>query len=129
MLMLLGVFIRTFKDSLYRILDALKQSNSDWFKHVANTFKCNSAEHSIVQIKPNEAGKKENHLWANLHLQRNAKSNRKYPIILPNDMVRVHVKPELGTKEHEPKWSSTRHKVIRTDSKKHLTNYLPKAYF
>ena len=27
-------FIRTFKDNLYRRLDALKQTKSDWFKHV-----------------------------------------------------------------------------------------------
>ena len=27
-------------------------------------------------------------------------------------MVRVELKPSIGTKSHEPKWSSTRHKVV-----------------
>ena len=27
-------------------------------------------------------------------------------------MVRYKLKPRIGTKGHEPKWSSTRHKVI-----------------
>ena len=31
--------------------------------------KYNSTEHSTTQIKPNEAGKKDNHLWVNWHLQ------------------------------------------------------------
>ena len=39
----------------------------------------NSTEHSTTQIKPNEAGKKDNHLWVNWHLQNAAKRNRKHP--------------------------------------------------
>ena len=35
-------------------------------------------------------------------------------------MVRVHIKPKLGAKGHEPKWSSTRHIVIRIDGNKYL---------
>ena len=27
------------------------------------------------------------------------------------DMVRYKLKPSIGTKSHEPKWNSTRHKV------------------
>ena len=41
-------------------------------------------------------------------------------------MVRVHIKPKIGTKAHEPKWSSTRHKVIRIDGNKYLIDYMPK---
>ena len=70
-----------------------------------------------------------NHLWVNWLLQNNAKSNRKYPTILPNGTVRAHVKPKLCTKGHEPKWNSTRHKVIRTDGSKHLIDYLPKENY
>ena len=40
-------------------------------------------------------------------------------------MVRVHLKPKLGTKAHEQKWSSTRHKVIRIDGNKYLIDYMP----
>ena len=78
---------------------------------------CNSTEHSIIQIKLNEAGKKESHLWVNWHLQNAAKKNRKHPDIKDGDVVRYKLKPSIGTKSHEPKWSSTRHKVVR-----HSTN-------
>ena len=71
-----------------------------------------SIEHSITLVKPNEAGKKENHLWVNWHLQNAAKKNRKHTGIKDGDMVRYKLKPSIGTKSHEPKWSSTRHKVV-----------------
>ena len=120
-------FIRTFKMNLYRRLDALKQDKKDWYRHIDNIIKeYNSTEHSTIQIKPNEAGEKVNHLWVSWHLQNNAKRNRKYPDIKPGDMVRVHIKPKIGTKAHEPKWSSTRHKVIRIDGNSYLIDYLPK---
>ena len=48
----------------------------------------------------------------NWHLQNNAKRNRKYPDIKDGDMVRFKLKPSIGTKSHEPKWSSTRHAVV-----------------
>ena len=34
-----GRFIRTFKDNLYRRLDALKQNKSDWVKHISSIIK------------------------------------------------------------------------------------------
>ena len=120
-------FIRTFKDNLYRRLDALKQTKKDWFRHIDNIIKkYNSTEHSTIQIKPKEAGEKRNHLWVSWHLQNAAKKNREYPDIKPGDMVRVQIKPKIGTKAHEPKWSSTRHKVIRIDGNSYLIDYLPK---
>ena len=117
-------FTRTFNDNLYRRLDALKQTKNDWFRHIDNIIKTyNSTEHSTIQIKPNEAGKSINHLWVNWHLQNNAKRNRKYPDIKDGDMVRFKLKPSIGTKSHEPKWSSTRHAV---DGNSYLIDYLPK---
>ena len=74
--------IRTFKDNLYRILYALKQDKSERVKHILRIInKYDSTEHRIPQIKPNEAGKKENHLWVNWHLQNAATNNRKHPDI------------------------------------------------
>ena len=106
-------FIRTFKDNLYRRLDALNEDKSDWVKHISSIIKkYYSTEHSTTQIKPNEAGKKDNHLWVNWHLQNAAKKNRKHPDIEDGDMVRYKLKPSIGTKSHEPKWSSTRHRIV-----------------
>jgi hypothetical protein len=120
-------YIKTFKDNLYRRLDALKQDKTEWVKHISDIInKYNSTLHSTIQIKPNEAGKPYNRLWVIWHLQNAAKKNRKYPDIKEGSMVRVHIKPKLGTKAHEPKWSSTRHKVIRIDGNSYLIDYLPK---
>ena len=106
-------FIRTFKMNLYRRLDALNESKSDWVKHISNIIKkYNSTLHSTIQITPNEATKPYNRLWVIWHLQNNAKKNRKYPEIKDGDMVRFKLKPSIGTKSHQPKWSSTRHKVV-----------------
>ena len=123
MLILLSDLLEPFKDNLHRRLDASKQTKNDWIKHIYNIInKYISTEHSTIQIKPNEAGKKENHLCVNWHLQNKANSNRKYPNIKDGDMVRVHVKPKFGTKSHEPKLSSTGHKVVRIGNK-YLIDY------
>ena len=99
--------------NLYRRLDALKQDKTEWTKHISKIIqKYNSTEHSTIQIKPNEAGRKENHLWIMWHLQNAAKKNKKYPDIKDGDMVIFKLKPSIGTKSYEAKWSSTRHKVV-----------------
>ena len=72
----------------------------------------NPTEHNITQIKPNRAGTKENHLWIDWHLQNAAKKSRTHPEIKDGGMVRYKLKPSNGTKSHEPKWSSTRHRSV-----------------
>ena len=57
-------FIRTFKDNLYRRLNALNQDKSTWIEHVDNIIKTyNNTEHNTTLIKPVEATKRENFLW------------------------------------------------------------------
>ena len=73
-------FSRTFKDNLYRRLDALKQTKSDWFKHMDNIIrKYNSTEHSIIQVKPNEAGKKRKSLLGKLAFARYCEKQSRIP--------------------------------------------------
>ena len=55
---------------------------------------------------------KRNHVWVNWHLQNAAKKNRTHPDIKDGDMVRYKLKPSIGTNSHEPKWSSTRHRIV-----------------
>ena len=94
-------------------MDALKQTKKDWFRHIDPIIKkYNSTLHSTIQITPNEATKPYNRLWIIWHLQSAAKKNKKYPEIKDGDMVRFKLKPSIGTKSHQPKWSSTRHKVV-----------------
>ena len=40
------------------------------------------------------------------------KDNRKHYELKDGDMVRYKLKPSIGTKGHEPKWSSTRNKIV-----------------
>ena len=59
------------------ILDSLRQGKHIWITHIGNIIKKKSSiEHSIIQIKPNEAGRKENHFGANWHFQNAAKKNK-----------------------------------------------------
>ena len=54
-----------------------------------------------------------NFLWVEWHLQNAAVKHRKYPTIVPNDVVRVNIKPTPGiTKGHRPTYSPTQHTVI-----------------
>lgn len=121
-------FIRTFKDNLYRRLNALKQDVSSWIIHVDNiTKKYNNTEHNVIKIKPVEAVKKENFFWVAWHLQSNAQRDRKYPTISVNDMVRINRKPKSGiTKGYHPKWSAEKYKVIRIEGNDYLINHLTK---
>ena len=103
-------FARTFKDDLHRILDSLNQDKSECIKHIDNNMK-NIITQDILQFIPDEAIKKENHLWVSWHLQISAKMNRKHPETKKGDMVRFKLKPSMGTKPHEPKWYSTKHRI------------------
>ena len=80
-------FIRTFKDNLYRRLDGLKQEKSDWVKHVKISFINIIIQSITTKSKPLDAVKKENYLWVNLHLQNNAKNNKKYPKVNEGDCL------------------------------------------
>ena len=48
----------------------------------------------------------------NWHLRNAAKKNRKHPDIKDGGMVEYKLKPSMGTKSHEPKWTSTLHKIV-----------------
>ena len=89
-------FIITCKHNLYRRLDSLRQDKAKWITRIYNIIKYNSTEHSTTQIKRNQAGNKEHHLWVNLHLQNNSKRNRKHPELKDDDMVGFKLNPVLG---------------------------------
>ena len=77
----------------YRRLNGLSQDKTSGL-HMLNNIddKYNSTEHNTIQIKPNEAVNKENHLWVCWHLQNAAKNNRKYEEIKEGQMVRIMIK-------------------------------------
>ena len=79
-LLLNNRFIRSFNDTLYRIVYGLKQYKSDWVKHVSSIItKYNTTEHNTTTIKPSDAVEQEIHLWVNWHLQNNANKRQEIP--------------------------------------------------
>ena len=106
-------FQQTFKNNLYRRLNALNQDKSKWIEHIDKILlKYNNTEHTTIKIKPVEAVKKENRMWVWWHINNEAKRDRKYPKINELDYVRVKINPKRTAKGYEPTFSSTRHKVL-----------------
>ena len=106
-------FIRTLQDNLCRRLDGLKQNKSDWVKHFSSILtKYNNTEHNTTNIKPLDAVEKENHLWVNLHLQNNSKTNAGNTLRLMKVIWLELISENKFAKGHEPNWSSTRYKVV-----------------
>ena len=76
-------------------------------KNIVNKY--SNTIHNTIQIEPNKATLVYNFLWVAWHLQHAAVKHRKYTTSLPNDMVRVNIKPKSGiTKGHHPTYSSTK---------------------
>ena len=105
-------FIITFKDNLYRILDSLKQDKTNWIKHIDNIIK-SMIQLSTALLKPSLLK-----LVIKITIYGLTGTFKIQPKIIentpiwPGDMVRYKLKPSIGTKSHEPKWGSTRHRIV-----------------
>ena len=60
---------------------------------------------------PNDATKSDNRLLVSFNLRGNAKHDRKYPKISPNEHVRILMKKDSKTKRYFPKWSEKVYEV------------------
>ena len=63
----------------------------------------------------------------NWYLQHVANNNRTHPEIKDGDMVRYKLEPSIGTKIHEPKWSSTRHRIVAIKGNQHFIPSMNKS--
>ena len=66
---------------------------------------------NTIQKESNRAVQPDSHFCVNWHVQ-NAAEKQKHYETKDGDMVRYILKPSIGTKGHELKWSSTQHKVV-----------------
>ena len=51
-------------------------------------------------------------MWVMWHLQNNAKTERKYPKIVPDNYVRIKINPKRTAKGHEPTFSKEKYKIV-----------------
>ena len=96
--------IRTFKDLLYRRVEADQKKGKDniqWTDYILEILLTynNKMKHSATGFTPKDARKPSNELKVKLHLNMNAKRNRVYPEIEISDQVRIFRKKKPNEKE------------------------------
>ena len=105
--------IRTFKDALYKRIDASKKDNIQWpdlIFEILITYN-DKLKHSTTKITPKEAGKDSNKLMVWVNNFTHSKQDRKYPDIVIGDKVKLLRKKQKGEKERTSVWSTETYKV------------------
>ena len=105
--------IRTFKDSLYKRIDHLKDDKIQWndlIFEILLTYN-NKLVHSTIGMTPSDARLKDNQLevWTNTFLR--SKSNRKYPELSVGDKVKILRKKGISEKERTSVWSDNSYEI------------------
>ena len=111
-------FIRTFKDMLFKRVDADEKKgkvNTQWVD-IMLTYNSKMV-HSAHDMTPNDARKKGNHLEVKMKLEMNRIKTRKYPPVRVGDEVKIYRKKGISEKERTSNWSSVKYKVSRVEKK------------
>ena len=114
--------IRTFKDLLYRRVEADQKKGkdniqwSDYIFEILLTYN-NKMKHSVTVFTPKDARKPSNELKVKLHLSMNAKRNRVYPEVEVSDEVRIFRKRKPNEKERVGNFSQNVYTIERIDEK------------
>ena len=114
--------IRTFKDLLYRRVEADQKKGKDnvqWTDYILEILLTynNKMKHSATGFTPKDARKPSNELKVKLHLNMNAKRNRVYPEIEVSDQVRIFRKRKPNEKERIGNFSQNDFTIERMDEK------------
>ena len=116
-------FNRQLKEEMQTRLNAMNLSRDKWIEHIDYIIKKhNNSYHSVLQMTPNEATKKDNRLLVSFNIRENAKYDRKYPKILVGENVRVLTKKDSRTKGYFPKWSQSVFEVIFIENDNYVIN-------
>jgi len=99
--------IRTFKDSLYKRVDNMKDDNIQWSDlifEILLTYN-NKIVHTTTGMTPSEARLPKNRLtvWTNTYIK--SKQTRIYPVLSIGDKVKILRKKKPGEKERTSVWS------------------------
>ena len=115
-------FIRTFKDMLFKRVDADEKKgkvNIQWVDYTPEIMLTYNSKmvHSAHDMTPNDAHKKGNHLEVKMKLEMNRIKTRKYPPVRVGDEVKIYRKKRISEKERTSNWSSVKYKVSRVEKK------------
>ena len=118
-------WIRTFKDMLYKRIDANKDKDKQWTDYIYEILLTynHKNKHSSTDFTPNEARKKTNEMAVKANLELRARNTRKYPDIHAGDSVRIYRKKKLGEKERSSNWSENKYVVDSISISNGLTFY------
>ena len=114
--------IRTFKDLLYRRVEADEKKGKDKIQWTDYIFEIlltynNKMKHSATGFTPKDARKPSNELKVKLHLNMNAKRNRVYPEVVVSDQVRIFRKKKPNEKERVGNFSKNVFTAEKVDKK------------
>ena len=115
-------FIRTFKDMLFKRVDADEKKgkvNIQWVDYIPEIMLTYNSKmvHSAHGMTPHDAHKKGNHLEVKMKLEMNRMKTRKYPPVRVGDEVNISRKKGISEKERTSNWSSVKYKVSRVEKK------------
>jgi len=110
--------IRTFKNMLYKRIEASDAENPQWTDFIAQILVTYNYKdvHSATKMTPQDAAKPQNRIDAKINMELKAKHNRKYPELSVGDKVRIFEKRKQGfEKERTPLWSSEIYTIASTE--------------
>ena len=113
-------FIRTFKDMLFKRVDADEKKgkvNIQWVDYIPEIMLTYNSKmvHSAHDMTPNDAHKKGNHLEVKMKLEMNRIKTRNHPPVRVGDEVKIYRKKGISEKERTSNWSSVKYKVSRVE--------------
>ena len=106
-------FIRTFKDMLYKRVEASKDENIQWTNlmyPILLTYN-NKLKHRTTGHTPAEARLTSNELKIKLNMELHKKSSRKYPPLDVGDRVKIYKKRKTGEKQQVSLWSDNAYEI------------------
>ena len=114
--------IRTFKDLLYRRVEADEKKGKDniqWMDHIFEILLTynNKMKHSATGFTPKDARKPSNELKVKLHLNTIAKRDRVYPDLGVGDKVKIFRKRKPNEKERVGNFSPNVYTIEKIDEK------------
>ena len=115
-------FIRTFKDMLFKRVDADKakdKQNIQWVDYILEIMLTYNEKlvSSTTKFTPKQARLKKNELEVKLNIASQAKKTRIYPELDINDRVKVMRKKGITEKENTSHWLKAIQKITRIQSK------------
>ena len=124
--------IRTFKDMLYKRVEADEKKGKDNIQWTDDIFEIlmtynNKMEHSVIKMTPNEAMKEKNELKVKQNMTRQATRTRTYPEISVGDNVKIYRKRKPGEKERVGVWGKETQEIERIEERNNQSNFYVKG--